>query len=543
MVLTSRRWREPTNLSVVNIPAFRATPPNQSTNLDCPAVSAAGRSSPTHSIMSSTQYSGATPRSSVIPFPASIDSVSGVAIETVRRVEIAIGLLERLLDSLAVVAAVWTAHWMATWREGGNAHYSNESLLTAAALFALLMVLMLDKHGDYRPCLSLLAVRETERLLRVTIAGFLLALPILLLATKSIPRAAVALALVTVPMLLALEKWLMQSAMQTTRGWEAITRRAVILGTGAEGRSIFSALARSPKFGLDPVAFVEADVNITQRLIYEESYQRRRQASVLPGPVTPELLRRLGASVLIIAAPEISPKEAAEITSHVEAAGFSTYVIPGPSSGPGCAMEFVEMDGIFVARKATRSRRWSYEAAKRALDVAASAFSLLLLAPVLAATAAAVKLTSPGPAIFKQRRVGQDGVLFEMYKFRSMDNGTDTYAYSPTSGRDPRITAVGRFLRHTCIDELPQLVNVLRGEMSLVGPRPEMPFIVEQYEEIHRGRLVVKPGITGLWQLSGDRSSPIHHNISYDLYYVRNRNFLMDVAILLHTVVFAFRGV
>ena len=131
-----------------------------------------------------------------------------------------------------------------------------------------------------------------------------------------------------------------------------------------------------------------------------------------------------------------------------------------------------------------------------------------------------------------------------MYKFRSMYSDSNRYACSPKSGRDPRITPVGRFLRHTCIDELPQLLNVLRGEMSLVGPRPEMPFIVKQYEEIHRQRLAVKPGITGL--VAAQRRSlhsPIHQNISYDLYYVRNRNFMMDVAILLHTCVFAFRGV
>ena len=102
---------------------------------------------------------------------------------------------------------------------------------------------------------------------------------------------------------------------------------------------------------------------------------------------------------------------------------------------------------------------------------------------------------------------------------------------------------IGRLLRRTCIDELPQLLNVFKGEMSLVGPRPEMPFIVDQYEAIHRQRLTVKPGITGLWQLSADRRSLIHENISYDLYYVRGRNLLMDVAILMHTVVFAFRGV
>ena len=206
-------------------------------------------------------------------------------------------------------------------------------------------------------------------------------------------------------------------------------------------------------------------------------------------------------------------------------------------------MEYVEVDGVMLAHKATRSRRRLYETAKRALDVAASTILLLLLAPVMAAAVVAVKLTSKGPAIFKQQRVGRDGVLFYMYKFRSMYQDSDRYAYSPKSGCDPRITPVGRFLRHTCIDELPQLLNVMQGEMSLVGPRPEMPFIVEQYEEIHWRRLAVKPGITGLWQLSADRSSPIHQNISYDLYYVRNRNLMMDVAILLHTCVFAFRGV
>ena len=468
----------------------------------------------------------------------------GLALDSIRRVEIAIGLAERTLDFLAVMAAVCLACWIhAAWREGARAHYSNNCMLAVAAGFALLMVLLLEKHGDYRSCLSLLAVRETERLLRVTIAGSLLAPPILLAVANSIPHAAIALGLVTVPVLLALEKWLVQSAIQTMRGWGGITRKAVILGTGTMGRSIFSTLVRSPKFGLDPVAFVETEATVIQEVIYEASYQRKRQASVLPGPVTPKLLRRLGATVLIVAAPEISAEDMAEVTSRVEAAGISTYIIPELFLEPDCAMEFVEVDGVMLARKATHGRRRLYEAAKRALDVAASVFSLLLLAPVLVAAAVAVKLTSEGPAVFKQQRVGRDGVRFDMYKFRSMYSDSARYAYSPTNGRDPRITAVGRFLRHTCIDELPQLVNVLRGEMSLVGPRPEMPFIVEEYEEIHRRRLAVKPGVTGLWQLSGDRSSPIHHNISYDLYYVRNRNFLMDVAILLHTMVFAFRGV
>jgi len=259
--------------------------------------------------------------------------------------------------------------------------------------------------------------------------------------------------------------------------------------------------------------------------------------------VTPKVLRRLGASVLIIATPELIPEGVAEITSQVEAAGMSTYVIPEPFLEPGFAMEYVEVDGVMLAHKAPHCRRRLYEAAKRAMDVAASASLLLFLAPVLAAAVVAVKLTSAGPAIFRQQRVGRDGELFNMYKLRSMYSDSERYSYSPKSGHDPRIKPVGRFLRHTCIDELPQLLNVIQGEMSLVGPRPEMPFIVEQYEEIHRRRLAVKPGVTGLWQLS---AGP--HRLDSRKHLLRPLlraapQFSDGRAVLMHTVVFAFRGV
>jgi lipopolysaccharide/colanic/teichoic acid biosynthesis glycosyltransferase len=130
-----------------------------------------------------------------------------------------------------------------------------------------------------------------------------------------------------------------------------------------------------------------------------------------------------------------------------------------------------------------------------------------------------------------------------MYKFRTMRLTTAAYAYSPQESSDPRITSVGKFLRKTSLDELPQLLNILQGSMSLVGPRPEMPFIVENYNQRHRQRLQVKPGLTGLWQLSGDRAFLIHENIEYDLYYIQHRNFFMDLAILLHTSIFAMRGI
>ena len=161
----------------------------------------------------------------------------------------------------------------------------------------------------------------------------------------------------------------------------------------------------------------------------------------------------------------------------------------------------------------------------------------------MAIIALAIKTDSKGPVFFRQKRVGIDGKLFDIFKFRSMTTETDPYSINPTDQSDTRITKVGRFLRKTSMDELPQFINVLKGDMSLVGPRPEMPFIVEQYNEIQKERLNVLPGITGLWQLSGDRARAIHENMDYDLYYIRNKSFFLDIAILIETLIFAFKGI
>jgi lipopolysaccharide/colanic/teichoic acid biosynthesis glycosyltransferase len=198
--------------------------------------------------------------------------------------------------------------------------------------------------------------------------------------------------------------------------------------------------------------------------------------------------------------------------------------------------------GLYVeALPAPRTSIRCYGFCKRGFVDAFCALLLILLAPLLALIAILVRLNSPGPALFIQKRVGRNGELFNMYKFRSMYTGSPRYARSPTTSLDPRITSLGRLLRRTSLDELPQLLNVMLGNMSLVGPRPEMPFIVQHYNEQQRQRLCVTPGITGLWQLSPCRGLPIHQNIQYDLYYVRNRTFKMDVAILVQTVFFTMR--
>jgi exopolysaccharide biosynthesis polyprenyl glycosylphosphotransferase len=184
---------------------------------------------------------------------------------------------------------------------------------------------------------------------------------------------------------------------------------------------------------------------------------------------------------------------------------------------------------------------------KRAVDVVLGGATLLVLAPALIAIAIAVRVTSPGPIMYRQQRVGRDGNVFEMLKFRSMYHGADNMVEllrerNEASGplfkirQDPRVTPVGRFLRRFSLDELPQLMNVLRGEMSLVGPRPPLPTEVARYEEWQLGRLQARPGMTGLWQVSGRSEVPFNDMVRLDLHYVRNWSFGLDLEIMLRTI-------
>jgi len=166
-----------------------------------------------------------------------------------------------------------------------------------------------------------------------------------------------------------------------------------------------------------------------------------------------------------------------------------------------------------------------------------AAIGLLMTAPAFALIAILIKLDDNGPVFFRQERLGLDGRRFSVLKFRSMKVDTPVYGESPVEGHDRRVTRTGRLLRRTSLDELPQLINVIRGEMRLVGPRPEMPFICAQYGARERKRLEVPPGVTGLWQVSAHRNDPIHDHVEYDLAYRHARGPFLDIAILISTVI------
>jgi len=199
-------------------------------------------------------------------------------------------------------------------------------------------------------------------------------------------------------------------------------------------------------------------------------------------------------------------------------------------------------------------------ALKRGMDILGSLVGLLLFSPLMLVTAIAIKMTSPGPIIFKQSRIGRKGLRFQFYKFRSMHSNIDDqihreYVTNLIKGNldkinqgdeetplfkmksDPRVTRLGKIIRKTSIDELPQFFNILKGEMSLVGPRPPLPYEVEKYEPWHLRRILeVKPGVTGLWQVSGRSRTSFDEMIRLDLRYIQNWSIWLDLKIVLKTV-------
>jgi len=191
--------------------------------------------------------------------------------------------------------------------------------------------------------------------------------------------------------------------------------------------------------------------------------------------------------------------------------------------------------------------QWATELCKRVVDVVAAIAGLLLFLPLLPFLAVVIKLESRGPLLFRQTRIGRDGHPFTCYKIRSMvqdaEGLKDKYAHlNEADGaafkirQDPRITRVGRFVRRSSLDEFPQLLNVLRGDMSIVGPRPQIPAEVAAYEERHKARLLVKPGITCLWQVSGRNDVDFEEWMRLDREYVERRSLALDFSILLRTL-------
>jgi len=434
-----------------------------------------------------------------------------------------LALTRTLIDWLTTFVIVATGRWALA-----------EPVLETSVLFATTMAIGLHVFRSSRnvegPC-------GIETAVSVVHAG-LFSLAALVASALAVGRAYAPAGLIGSVLLVVLGIIAQRIFIGTiARRFDRKTARPVIIyGAGSTGQLLAQRLIQEKQLGLEPIGFVDDDPGARGREVRVGPGARGARLAVLgPGTLLGELIERHRPAGVFMASPSTTPRRAAELESVAESHGVPWHSVPEVGERALASLRWDTVGGLPVFTKRRPFLHGAYLAAKRLSDIVGSVAVLVLTSPLLAITAILVRATSPGPAFFTQRRVGLGGRLFTIYKLRTMYSDAPTYGLHPAAAGDRRVTPIGRWLRRLSIDELPQLYNVLRGDMSLVGPRPEMPFIAATYDDTQLQRLTVKPGLTGLWQISPDRTFLIHENMQYDLYYVENCSFVVDLAVCLLT--------
>jgi len=334
----------------------------------------------------------------------------------------------------------------------------------------------------------------------------------------------------------------------------------LIVGRGPEAALCIREMRARPELGYRVIGIVDNRPNDSAA---PSSFEGVPVIGDLPS--LPEAIRESGANEVIISDPNVPGEALFEVMIQTgRRRGVEFRIAPTLLN---CLPSKTEIDQVGSLPMVTLFRSPlsnSARIAKRGSDLIVASLALFVLSPLWILIALLIKLDSPGPVFYKQERVGMDGRVFLFYKFRTMRAGTDDTEHREFQKRyisgqpdsnlgddqrpaykllaDDRVTRLGRALRRTSIDELPQLFNVLRGDMSVVGPRPPIPYEVESYELWHRKRLDMKPGITGLWQVSGRNRLPFDEMVRMDLYYIENWSLLLDVKIIVQTLPVMWRG-
>jgi exopolysaccharide biosynthesis polyprenyl glycosylphosphotransferase len=312
--------------------------------------------------------------------------------------------------------------------------------------------------------------------------------------------------------------------------------RTVIVGTNDEAQRLLRIMQR-PAFGFRPIGVVATD-------------DRPRDIGVpLFGSIGElrEILAGSAAECVFVAASAVGPDDMQAIAKAVRLAGVEVRITATLPEVLASRLTVQPMGGLTALSLQPVRLSGGQVVAKFTFDIVMSALLLLLLSPLLVGISIAVRLTSPGPVLYRQRRIGLRGKPFTMLKFRTMRTGTDRDVDALRAAHrvddvmfklrdDPRITRVGRWLRRFSLDELPQLFNVIKGDMSLVGPRPPLPEEVARYEDWHFDRLEVPPGITGLWQISGRADLTFDECVQLDVFYIENWSLTYELFILGKTI-------
>lgn len=315
--------------------------------------------------------------------------------------------------------------------------------------------------------------------------------------------------------------------------------RVLLIGTGHASSALIEKMRAKRSLRLEPIGMISCELDGAQRVGLP-------QLGCLGQVDLPSVLAEQGVMRVVVADAEVEGERLLEVLRDCKTTGTKVSLLPATFSALGPAVEIDDVQGVTVLginpSVLSRSSRW----AKRGLDIIGAGISLITLFPVLALLALLIRLDSPGPALFRQERIGRGRRQFKLLKLRTMDDDAEhRRAELATQSRDPgwlhldhdpRITRLGRLLRLTSLDELPQLWNVLRGDMSLVGPRPLIPEEERMVDDWARGRLDLTPGITGLWQVLGRTSIPFEEMVKLDYLYVTNWSLWGDVRLILRTL-------
>jgi Undecaprenyl-phosphate galactose phosphotransferase WbaP len=324
---------------------------------------------------------------------------------------------------------------------------------------------------------------------------------------------------------------------------------AVIYGGGTTSRQIVDRLLSNRKIGYVPVLILD---------------DRERSGEYYQGiPIIhdtgmgPEIVRQFNIKMAIVAMPELNPEDLAKLLNYSASAFRYNVLIPGFFGVTNIWVSVRDFDGILGLATSHELKMFWNLGVKRFIDLSIVIIGGIVILPFLLILALIIKLSSPGPALYTQTRLGLGGREFKLYKFRSMaadaeERLNELLAADPKIKEewevnyklkdDPRITRIGKFLRWTSFDEFPQLINVLRGEMSLVGPRPIIEDEIVKYGEDYQRIFSVKPGMTGLWQVSGRSDTDYHERVSYDTYYLQSWSVWLDLWVLYKTIGVVLRG-
>jgi exopolysaccharide biosynthesis polyprenyl glycosylphosphotransferase len=322
-------------------------------------------------------------------------------------------------------------------------------------------------------------------------------------------------------------------------------RRVLIVGAGKTGRSVGQLMQNYQWAGLNLVGYLDDDLT-------KKEDGLRILGSV--GSVR-QVVEKYNIEDVVVALPQRAYSQINKLTVTLHDLPVHVRVVPDYFSLALYRASVDDFGGIPMISLRDPALNEVQRLVKRIFDLVFGTASVMMLLPILTIIGLLIKLDSKGPIIFRQERVGENGRIFKMFKFRTMVPDADAHReviteVDPNNGQflfkkrpdDPRITHIGRFLRRTSLDELPQLLNVLIGDMSLVGPRPELPWLVDQYEPWQRKRFAVPQGMTGWWQVNGRSDKPLHLHTEDDLYYVQNYSIWMDLYILLKTPWVVLRG-